>query len=201
MVLAFGFLLLVLCPAAAPRTITGTEGTEVNPSDGFDDAEGYTGHSPVPQIEVLGPHHYRGRQCARPSKLCLLYQTDLIHFIIRFLASSCSLVHVVCRNMPPDRLARLSTGDHGPQWKRWRRPVPLFTYPVTAVFTVLNPEYIAWVRREVKALDYVVEKAMFLHNWDVMQSKPQTYGSVRPDDVVIITQSSPEKCAVSSRRC
>ena len=58
---------------------------------------------------------------------------------------------------------------------------------------VKNQAYIDWVRKEVKPIKYKIERGSFTRNWDAVTAAGSG-GAVTANDIVVMTQSSPDRC-------
>ena len=63
------------------------------------------------------------------------------------------------------------------------------------VSAVQNPEYIQWVREEVQALPYEIERNAFNFRWDHVTASSLAGIALSASDLVVMTQTSPDRCA------
>ena len=62
---------------------------------------------------------------------------------------------------------------------------------------VTRKEYIDWVRKEVQPIQYDKQPAFFQHSWPPDAGDGADFGdSIAPGEVVIMTQTSPDRCAL-----
>ena len=72
-----------------------------------------------------------------------------------------------------------------------------------ACCAVANQDYIDWVHEEVLPLQYSVHRRVFTYNWpdeETPSEQMEAGGSVTAGDIVVMTQTSPDRCGNLPRR-
>lgn len=168
-------------------------------------------HTPVPRVQAATKHRYRTQQCARrfachprvggaPQALFCPKAHRLATFVSTVQQSTSRPRSTNCRpGVQQIRQACQKPLDP----RRRTRAVCCCHAQSSAPHAVTRQAYVDWVRKEVWPLEYDKETDVYQHNWPPRadDAPGAATDGVSPSDVVVMTQTSPDRCAPQPVHC